>query len=1304
MSNESRASGGNKASTPARLRGTVGIQSSESQERSGGRDALQENNDRLEKTDPRMGDTTFSQIGMGELLDQEERPIFIVDVGDSANYGPGPLRIVYANSALCVQKDIIDLVHGKSETSSHSLGSTSSYAEFKGWATSFVKDSQALSVTLPSFVYGDITWICSSTIRKRLRIINGQSDPIRSIGVAHARDVSSAPETNMPTTVSGNALPGSHLASNVQTLTSRLDFSVQQSTVRPRIQRAESSHTANLRAHRLSGKRYSGSHTNDGIDSSNIPFPSVQLGNEAILGIASAADVDAFESGFSSGGYEGFFDWTRLPMSPSLPPHIQFARNIDWQSTPLGPIEEWPSDLRGIPHPAAMYWGDDLTAIYNESYVMLAGQKHPELMGMSYKEAWSEIWDAVKDVFAAAVTNAQATMKDDDRLFLRRAGFLEETYFSWSIIPLIGEDGTVIGLYNPAFEKTRRKIAERRMLTLREIGETTAAARELSEFWQQVLKGFKDNEFDAPFLLVYSMSDESDSDAASVQSSSGTLTRYCNLEGSLGIPEGHPAAPLQIDIKTGTSGFANAFRQAKKGDRPILLKDDEGTLDPNLLDNIKWRGFGDRCRSVVVCPIHPTTSESTLGFLVMGTNPRRPYDEDYDLFVQLLGRQLATSVASVVLYEDEIKRGEKAAKLAAQDRIELSNQLAIRTQEATESKIQFARMAELAPVGMFIADSQGKITFCNQNWYEISNYARDTVVGDDWIEQVNEVDRPGLVRSWSALIERRVAMSAEFRFKKPWTDSKGNTGDTWVLMNAWPEKYPDGTLKSVFGSVTDISSQKFAEGLNKKRMEEAVELKRQQQNYIDTTSHEIRNPLSAILQCADEVSNTLEHVKNINSLTEDLTATVDSALDAAQTITLCAQHQKRIVDDVLTLSKLDSKMLMVTPVDVQPVSVVQRALKMFEGELQNADIQLQFEVDQSFRALEVEWVRIDPSRLLQVLINLTTNAIKFTNNQEKRNITVQLAASLTRPSESHQPHVSYIPTRSDGRDVTVEADWGTGDRIYLYFAVKDTGRGLTESEKKLLFLRFSQGSPRTHVAYGGSGLGLFISRELVEMQGGEIGVSSESGKGSTFAFYIIAKRSKAPKDWVDESILPSSRKGSGAKLPRYHSKTPPGLTQSSTGTDRSAPSSPQQKSSEALRILIVEDNLVNQKVLAKQLTKMGCITAVANHGGEAIEKLQQSTYWRGQERTGQELGLILMDIEMPVMDGLTAAKKIRELQDQGLIVKHVPIMAVTANARAEQISVAKEAGMDDVVSKPFRIPELMPKMRQMNEMVKRIGR
>ena len=147
---------------------------------------------------------------------------------------------------------------------------------------------------------------------------------------------------------------------------------------------------------------------------------SASFHNECVLSAAAAGNVDRFGR-TSSAKDSGFFDWTRLPVSENLPPHIQFARSVDWASTALGPIENWSQDLRQMcnlimasPHPAAMYWGDDLVAIYNEAYVVLAGQKHPELMGQCYREAWVEIWDDVKDVFASAQSTGQATMKVSD--------------------------------------------------------------------------------------------------------------------------------------------------------------------------------------------------------------------------------------------------------------------------------------------------------------------------------------------------------------------------------------------------------------------------------------------------------------------------------------------------------------------------------------------------------------------------------------------------------------------------------------------------------------------------------------------------------------------------------------------------------------------------------------------------------------------------------------------------------------------------------------------------------------------------
>jgi PAS domain S-box-containing protein len=950
-------------------------------------------------------------------------------------------------------------------------------------------------------------------------------------------------------------------------------------------------------------------------------------------------------------------------------------------------------------------------------------------MGQSYKTAWQEIWPEVEGAFAGAMESGQATMKDDDCLFLMRNGFQEETYFSWSVIPLVGEDGSVVGLYNPAFEKTRRKVAERRMLTLREVGERTAAACEVKAFWGQVIKGLEYNDYDIPFVFLYSVSEDADSEMSSIHSGSLSAAPQCVLEGSLGVPVGHKAAVSPLDLKTSDEGFAPYFRESMKTDRPVLLTTEEGTLSYDLIDGLEWRGFGDPSRAAVVCPIHPTTGESILGFLVMGVNPRRPYDDDYSLFIQLLSRQLATSMASAMLFEEEIRRGQRAARLAALDRQELSKQLDLRTQEAVESETKFTRMAEFAPVGMFITNSSGDINYANDTWWEISRHPRSENSASSWMESIQKEDQEGVHAVWKKLVTQTTPITHEFRFKTPWQDRNGSRGDTWVLMSAYPEKDTDGKLKSVFGSITNISQHKWAEDFQKRRMEEAIELKRQQENFIDMTSHEMRNPLSAILQCADEISASLSDFRASEDMTkaaDKISDLLDSGIDAAHTISLCAQHQKRIVDDILTLSKLDSALLIVTPVAVQPVAVVQRALKMFEGELDTNDIAMEFRMEKSYLDMHVDWVKLDPSRLLQVLINLTTNAIKFTNGQEKRTIVVSIGSSQERPSGTDSD-VSYFPSRSKRSDLTTDdPEWGEGENLYLKFAVQDTGRGLDETERTLLFQRFRQASPRTHVQYGGSGLGLFISRELTELQGGEIGVSSERGVGSTFAFYVKARRvDNMPVDTPVASSLNSLRRTSSSSTSAvtiesrrnssgkaiYRSNTT-GKRRPSTITPNYSPPLPNASLLDysKMKVLIVEDNLVNQRVLQKQLRNIGFVAEVANHGGEALEILKTSTFWAGQEKSGMDLAIILMDLEMPVMDGLTCARTIRDLEADGTIVRHVPIIAVTANVRLEQIESAISAGMvslvflghrrdwvngyeqDDVVSKPFRIPELTPKI------------
>jgi hypothetical protein len=230
----------------------------------------------------------------------------------------------------------------------------------------------------------------------------------------------------------------------------------------------------------------------------------------------------------------------------------------------------------------------------------------------------------------------------------------------------------------------------------------------------------------------------------------------------------------------------------------------------------------------------------------------------------------------------------------------------------------------------------------------------------------------------------------------------------------------------------------------------------------------------------------------------------EEIVDAAHTIILCANFQKKIVDDILTLSKLDASLLEIAPDKTQIPQLVEKALRMFDTEILRADIRTKLVIEPTYDALEVDWVVLDPSRLLQVVINLLTNAIKFTQYSESREITIYIGASYERPTGKHHG-IKFVPPRHAKNASAPTGEWGEGEDIYLQLAVTDTGSGLDEEQIQVLFKRFAQASPKTYKQYGGSGLGLFISRELCELQGGQIGVCS-SPERTTFTFYVKAKR------------------------------------------------------------------------------------------------------------------------------------------------------------------------------------------------------
>jgi signal transduction histidine kinase/CheY-like chemotaxis protein len=957
------------------------------------------------------------------------------------------------------------------------------------------------------------------------------------------------------------------------------------------------------------------------------------------------------------------YDFTRFLTTHHLPPHLQLFRSIDWSSTPLGPIETWSSELRLLCNivtadinPAVLFWGPESVMIYNKPYVKFLGEKHPSALGQSAAIALVEVWEQVDGLLEQGRRGCKPVQVEDALFCLFRHGYTEECYFSSTFLPLVEGEGEVVGFYESVIETTKRIVTRRRAKVLQQMKEQSTQGCSLQEFWDRVNKILNEDTQDVPHANLYAIREtNSEESALSNLKQPSEVYEY----GSLGL-----------DVWESKEDMISTFLKASQSTEPTIL-DVRGTVS-HASPSKRAKHQEDRVHNprqkVLLCPLRLSDESKVLNFFVMGVNPQRPLDEGYIEFAKSLSVVLIASLKSII-----------AAQESEAEQAMLEEQLRRRTLEVKLEETRFARLAESAPVAIWIESVTEGIKFRNEKWWEVTQFPRDADTPFSWLDIVQ--DRYGAqMDNIRNVLHEKGTISIELELRRPWTPYEvmgskspveGQDTHAWVLCSIRVDEYnEDGKVKSVVGVMTEISRQKWAEGEEARRKEDALESKRQQEAFVDMVSHEVRNPLSAILISAEEIRDSLEKIAPTRTLSREVLA---SNLDAAGVIVQCALHQKRIVDDILSMSKLDSNLLIIAPVAVQPTKIVQDALNMLASEARTACITLKLSIEDSYKGLGVDWVLLDPSRLTQVLINLVTNAIKFTASRPKRRVTVIIAASMEGPSKVSD-YIRYVSSKiKNSQDVISGSAWGTGEPVFIHIAVQDTGRGLKPEEKELLFQRFSQASPRTHVQYGGSGLGLFISRTLVEMQGGEIGVASESGVGSTFAFYILARRTAKPE-------MPSSTMSSPRPMvvPPTNRSIQENGANSTPPTDiptAPAPNTPKAQSTQRVHVLIVEDNIINQTVLKKQLVAQKWVVHVANHGGEALDFLHRSRFRKGCESSGEELSVVLMDQEMPIMDGLTCVKLIRNMEKSGDLVTHVPIIAVTANARSEQVKVLEEAGM-----------------------------
>ncbi len=536
--------------------------------------------------------------------------------------------------------------------------------------------------------------------------------------------------------------------------------------------------------------------------------------------------------------------------------------------------------------------------------------------------------------------------------------------------------------------------------------------------------------------------------------------------------------------------------------------------------------------------------------------------------------------------------GKKAIEISLVD-ITASKQQEINARRTSE---YINNLMNQLPFTVWMSDENFKWKYVNKKFGEITGRAiLDTPI-DQWFDFIHPDDREEYRKEVLEAIANHEAFIKETRFLTI------DGSYRWCLLIGAPFCDTDGKYAGFVGSVYDISDRIEAQEDIKRYQELLISAKeaaetanRAKSEFLANMSHEIRTPINGIVGMID--------LTLLSALTED-------QRDNLMTAKACAGALITIVNDVLDFSKMEAGKMTLEHINFDLKELVDEIIRSHAPRANDKDLELNY----TFSSTVPQFIIGDPNRLRQILNNLLSNAIKFTMHGE-----VILMIKSIRKSQ---------------------------DEAELTFSVSDTGIGIGKEDMDRLFKSFSQIENSFTRQFGGTGLGLVISKQLVEMMGGRIEVNSEFGQGSTFKFILNFQ--------IGRTILSDKK-----ELPKI------------------------SKAEKALSLLVVEDDRINQKVLWKMLEERGHKVRTALNGLEAVELYLQ-----------EDFDAILMDIQMPKMNGVEATARIRSLEGKD---RHTPIVALTAYALPGDREKFIRLGMDDYISKPIQMEALFNIIEQLTK-------
>ena len=510
-------------------------------------------------------------------------------------------------------------------------------------------------------------------------------------------------------------------------------------------------------------------------------------------------------------------------------------------------------------------------------------------------------------------------------------------------------------------------------------------------------------------------------------------------------------------------------------------------------------------------------------------------------------------------------------------------------QSLRESELRFRELANGLPVIVWTARPDGFVDWYNDWWQRyLATPDRTT-----WDDPENLVMHPDDIEKTKEVWYKIVQAGEEFIFEQRFR--RGCDGQyRWHAVRGAPIRNAEGQITKYVGANTDIHEQKVLEEELKESRLAAEAASQTKSSFLANMSHEIRTPMTAVL--------------GFTEVLRDPDLTEEEKRDAIDRIDTSGRSLLRIIDDVLDISKIEAGKLAIHKSRYSPLAMASDVVSMLRLSAEQKGVQLRIksvgEIPSS--------VHCDPARFRQILMNLVGNAVKFTSNGEVT-----------------------ITFRSEGSST-------------LIVQVRDTGIGIAESDQSKLFQPFAQADESISRKFGGTGLGLLLSRRLAEQLGGSLElVESHPGRGSCFEVKVYG----APFEYGESNHeKPVSR---------------------TTDFIENLPL-------EGVSVLLAEDVADNQVLMKRYLVSAGAEVHLVSDGAQAMK-----------EATGRKFDLILMDIQMPKVDGIQATRQLRKLGYPGIIV------ALTAHAMPEEVKRSLDAGFDAHLTKPITRDKLVSEVHSL---------